>query len=187
MGTKMNITILNSDRDKNNTHIEQFLNEYSKKLISKGNEIEVFNLAQMRISYCVGCFDCWLKTPGYCRFRDDMENIYRQILKTNIFIFLTHLKMGFIDSLAKKMNDRLIPLLLPYIKLYKGEAHHYLRYGKLPAFGLIMQPEPDTDREDIEIVNHIYRRFSLNLQTKFAFSRLTTDPIEEIIDETGNI
>ena len=35
-------------------------------LRAKGWETETKPLAQMRVGPCVGCFNCWFKTPGEC-------------------------------------------------------------------------------------------------------------------------
>lgn len=42
-------------------------------LAEKVNEYRVIHTATMRISPCVGCNSCWLKTPGVCALKDDVN------------------------------------------------------------------------------------------------------------------
>ena len=37
-----------------------------------GVEVDVVNLKQKKINYCLGCYTCWTKTPGICVHKDDM-------------------------------------------------------------------------------------------------------------------
>jgi len=34
------------------------------KLRAKGWELDIIDLAEARLTNCVGCFECWVKTPG---------------------------------------------------------------------------------------------------------------------------
>ncbi len=66
----------------------------------------------------------------------------------------------------KKITDRLIVLLHPYIEIIEGECHHVKRYEKYPEIGVLLQPEEDTDEEDLAIVSDIYKRLAINLHSK---------------------
>jgi len=35
-------------------------------LQADGAQLETFPLRDMKLAHCLGCFDCWLKTPGIC-------------------------------------------------------------------------------------------------------------------------
>jgi multimeric flavodoxin WrbA len=39
----------------------------------QGSEPTTFDLTSMSIEPCRGCFICWVKTPGRCVTRDDMD------------------------------------------------------------------------------------------------------------------
>ena len=95
---------------------------------------------------------------------------------------------GFTSSTLKKITDRLIVLLHPYIKLINGESHHQKRYNKYPDFGLILKKETDTDNEDLDIVNDIYDRFAINFHCEKKYMKyIDHDKVEDIIYETCNI
>ena len=38
-------------------------------LAGKGDKIEIINTAEMKIAHCIGCNQCWLKTPAYAASR----------------------------------------------------------------------------------------------------------------------
>ena len=98
-------------------------------------------------------------------------------------IFASPLIYGFTSALLKKLTDRLITLIHPYIFQISGECHHEARYEKYPDFGLLLQRENDSDDEDIEIVRNIYKRISISLHSEMKFMQWIENPIEEIIDE----
>ena len=79
---------------------------------------------------------------------------------------------GFTSSTLKKITDRFVGLLHPYIKLKNGECHHLKRYDKYPDFGLVLKKEADTDTEDIEIINDIYDRFAINFHSTKKYIKL---------------
>jgi len=95
--------------------------------------------------------------------------------------------MGFTASLMKKMPDKTIPLLHPYIELDHGECHHQKRDTKYPTLGLLLEKGADTDAEDIEIINQAMRRYALNFKSNLQFTRFSTDSITEVCDAINRI
>jgi multimeric flavodoxin WrbA len=41
----------------------------------KDKEVEIIDTSDMKIAHCMGCNQCWLKTPGICAIKDDYEEI----------------------------------------------------------------------------------------------------------------
>jgi multimeric flavodoxin WrbA len=39
-------------------------------LLKQAAEVRFFPLREIKLAHCIGCFACWLETPGVCRFRD---------------------------------------------------------------------------------------------------------------------
>ena len=95
--------------------------------------------------------------------------------------------MGYTSALLKKAHDKMIPLIMPYVRLYHGEQHHFPRYDKYPLLGLLIQPEEDTDSEDIAIIEEIYQRDALNFHSELVISNTTTTPVQEVADAINNI
>ena len=184
----MHITMLNGNPDESRPEFESYLRELNDVLSLGGHSVTVFRLRDMTIRYCIGCFGCWVKTPGRCsNGHGDMDDICRAYIHSDIVVFASPVIMGFTSALLKKINDRLIPLLHPYISLFSGEMHHIARYDRYPQIGLLVQPGADTDQEDLSIIEDIYRREALNFKTTLAFSARTTQPVEEVADEIDSI
>jgi len=96
-----------------------------------------------RLGACIGCMNCWLKTPGICCLKDDWALLFKKILKADCVIFLTEAKLGFVSFKLKNVVDRLIPLVLPYTEIRQGEARHSGRYEKRWRFGLVYAGDGD--------------------------------------------
>lgn len=183
----MNITILNGAINGGNNKFSLFLEKLSGKLNEK-HTVKLFHLDKMNLHYCTGCWSCWWKTPGKCAIKDDAEQVFRSVINSGFFIFASPLIAGFTSSTLKKITDRLIVLLHPYIELKNGECHHQKRYDRYPDFGLILEKEKDTDEEDIGILKDIYDRFALNFHSQKKYIKfIEHDKIEDIIHETCNI
>ena len=160
----MNIVVFDAIPDPQDHDSQVYLNSMVDQLESEGNQVRVLTLRDMDIKYCTGCWTCWWKTPGRCVFEDDMEQVYPAMMAADRLVMFSPLSMGFVSSLLKKVNDRSVPLLHPYIEIVKGECHHRKRYEKYPDLALIVNEEADTDTYDLEIIDDLYQRFALNFR-----------------------
>lgn len=183
----MKITILNGDMSVGESDFSRYMEQFTGQL-KMHHSVDAFPLHTMNLHYCTGCWSCWWKTPGQCIKPDTAEQIFRSVINADFIIFASPLMAGFTSSALKKITDRLIVLLHPYVKLKNGESHHRKRYDRYPDFGLIVQKESDTDEEDIRIINDIYDRFALNFHNKRRYTRfIELDTIKDVIYETCNI
>ncbi|XCN71219.1 MAG: flavodoxin family protein [Candidatus Electrothrix aestuarii] len=96
--------------------------------------VEKFTLRETKIHHCIGCFNCWTRTPGICIHTDRGVDILQAILKSDIVILFTPVVFGGYSSELKKIMDRLLPTTVPFFKKAYGETHHPSRYSKLPRF-----------------------------------------------------
>jgi len=183
----MKITVLNGNPDASNDVFDSYLKNLSDLLESAGHIVTVFQLREMDIRYCVGCFNCWVKTPGECIATDASRDICHEYINSDFLVFASPIIMGFTSALLKKAHDKLLPLLLPYFEMVQNEFHHSSRYEKYPLMGLLLEKGEDNDEEDIKIISDIYRRNAINLKTSFCFTKLTDDSIEEVANEINRI
>ena len=65
-----------------NTIEEKPVLEQISNLI-KDNNKEIVNTSDMNIAHCMGCNQCWLKTPGICAIKDDYESILKKLVKAD--------------------------------------------------------------------------------------------------------
>ena len=183
----MKVTILNGDMKQGESDFSVYLEKLAERF-RENHFVYLYPLNKMNLHYCTGCFSCWWKTPGRCAINDDAEKIFKSFINSDFVILASPLIAGFTSSTLKKITDRLIVLLHPYIKLINGESHHQKRYNKYPNFGLILKKETDTDNEDLDIVNEIYDRFAINFHCEKKYMKyIDHDKVEDIIYETCNI
>ncbi len=181
------ITILNGDIHPEKKIFSEYIHQVEEKLMSEKLEVHVFNINSMNLCYCKGSWSCWWKTPGKCDIQDDGSQIFQSVINSDFIIFASPLIAGFTSSALKKITDRFVCLLHPYIQIKNGENHHQKRYEKYPDFGLILEQEADTDEEDIEIVKNIYGRLSLNFHNNMRFCHFTeSNKPEEIAHEISH-
>lgn len=106
-------------------------------------ESKVFHTREMKISPCIGCNACWLKTPGICALKDDYEEILKAYLAYDEVIFLSGTALGFVDYNMKNVMDRILPLFEMYTFMHNGQMRHVPRYQKQYRFGLLYYGEAD--------------------------------------------
>lgn len=107
------------------------------------NELVFLDTTELKLAGCVGCNDCWLVTPGYCRLKDDMEIVLKEVLQSDQVYFVTEGKNGFISYKLKTITERLMPLVTMKLKIKKGAYRHVSRYKKKYRFGVIYSGESD--------------------------------------------
>jgi hypothetical protein len=161
-----------------------FPKAYAEELGNQGHTVHYFPLAEMDIGFCTGCWFCWWRTPGKCARTDGMEKIYREVPDSDLMICYSPLVNGMISADLKKAQERLIPLLHPYIQIVKGECHHRKRYTRYPDLGLILHKPDDHDDEDVEIVQNIFKRLSINFWSSLKFCITDDLGVEEAVHET---
>jgi len=113
-------------------------------------EVISIALEDINIGYCTGCFGCWVQTPGECIIKDYEENIVKDMVHSDLIIYLTPIVFGGYSSILKKALDRQIGRVLPYFVKINGEVHHSKRYEKqqsLLSIGLL--DKHDSEKEDI--------------------------------------
>ena len=162
--------------------LDRYLEDLASALGRAGHPATEVRLRDLRLHACIGCFDCWWKHPGVCTFKDDGPDYLRAVIGSDVTVFATPVVMGFAGALARRAAERVIPLLLPYAELVQGECHHRKRYDRYPTLGLLLDPAPDTDAEDLAILERAYARMALNLRSTLRCTRTVHDPIEEVRD-----
>jgi multimeric flavodoxin WrbA len=81
-----------------------------------------------KIHHCIGCYGCWIKTPGVCVIKDGYENIGQLFSKCDELIVISKCVYGSYSSFIRNVWDRSISYLLPYFVLKNHETHHKKRY-----------------------------------------------------------
>lgn len=158
---------------------------YSESDFDRDN-IKVVNTTTLELHHCVGCFGCWTKTPGECFQKDDMPLIAETVMNSNLTVFISDVKVGFISSELKKVNDKMIQLIHPYMDIVEGEVHHKRRYKRYPKLALVLIDSDGLNDEVFEIIDNIYKRVSINFRTKHVFTMKDTDDLRGLNNEINN-
>jgi len=119
--------------------------------------LKVVRLGDKSITACIGCWSCWVKTPGRCVMRDQMAECYPDYVNSDTVILLMNTAQGFISHQAKAFLDRTIPHFHPYIELVDGECHHVARYKGYPDMVSYYDTDGLTKQEEQVIEDYLYR------------------------------
>ncbi len=180
----MKVVILNGNMDPEKHEYEEFLRRLGDALREKGNDIFMPGLMDLKINHCTGCFTCWVKTPGICMFRDDMVDVLKHYVDADFVLFASPVVMGFVTSLLKKIIERRLPVILPYLTFVEDRFQHPHRYAKVPSSGLVVWKDENVDDDTLEIVDRIFRS---NRIQPYLFTKLMDNNIEEIANEINGI
>ena len=82
------------------------------------------------IRRCIGCFGCWVKTPGRCVLGDSYCDLSQIIARSDEIIIISRCMYGCYSPFVRNVLDRFLPFLLPYLAIYENEMHHRPRYKK---------------------------------------------------------
>jgi len=162
----MQVIIVNGNPDSEKREFENYLADYQNRLLAAGHSVRIFTLREMNLGFCRGCFHCWHTTPGICSMKDDIIPIHKAVINADLVIWASPLYKGYVSSLLKKVQERMIPLLHPYVEVVNGEIHHRKRYGNNPGHGVIVEKESDSTSEELMIVRQILERYALNFRSK---------------------
>ena len=147
--------------------------------VNPDSGIKLFDLSELRIANCIGCYGCWTKTPGKCVIRDDAVKVYPYIAKSDTLLYISKVKYGSYDTIMKTMLERAIPIQQGFIRLLNGEAHHVQRDVALKKATIIGYGNIDDKEKDI--FRHLVKRNSLNMNFE-SYEVLFVS--EEALEET---
>ena len=134
------------------------------ELARRGWQAETLDLRRMDIAPCVGCFGCWVHSPGICV----IDDAGRDVARCDLLACLTPVTFGGYSSELKKAVDRLVPNISPLFTKVRGEVHHVLRYAGAPrllAVGLLPEPDPGPAAEAEGIFRTLVARNAVNMRS----------------------
>jgi multimeric flavodoxin WrbA/putative sterol carrier protein len=125
----MKILAVNGSPRGNKGNTEVILQAFLRGAHEEGAESEVIYLKDKTIHHCLGCFTCWIKTPGVCVHKDDMPGIIEQMKSADLMAYVMPLYVYTVPGLFKDFLDRLIPFAQPFIDKRGDHFIHPPRYG----------------------------------------------------------
>lgn len=107
--------------------------EFAKAWLSAARcDATDLRLSELKIAPCLGCFGCWVKTPGVCVIDDAGRDVAKAIVQSDSVVYLTPILFGGYSYELKKALDRSIPIISPMFMKVHGEVHHKKRYARYP-------------------------------------------------------
>ena len=131
-------------------HIEQYTND--DDILVNASDIH---------RYCIGCFGCWLKTPGKCIIKDGFEDMGKLLSQVEEFILISKATFGSYSSAVKNVLDRSISYVLPFFEIRNGEMHHGERYQNVLTISALFYG-PMTENE-MQTAENLVKANAVNL------------------------
>jgi multimeric flavodoxin WrbA len=150
------------------------------RLAADGYEILRRDLAALAVPDCNGDFGCWTVTPGVCVQPGPHREVARDLIRSDLAVWLTPITFGGYSSTLKRQLDHLIPLISPHFTRIDGETHHEPRYERFPRLlvvGLLERPDPGA----AAVFRRLVRRNVLNVHApRFASPCLVREELPRL-------
>ena len=101
------------------------------------------------IKHCIGCFGCWVKTPGECVIKDDYSRTGCFLGKCDELIMISECLYGGFSSFVKKVQDRCISYVRPDFAIVNDEMRHRQRYFNKIRITALFYGEDITEEEKL--------------------------------------
>jgi len=100
-----------------------------------------------KLTQCMGCFGCWLKTPGECVIKDGFEHLGAKWQSADEIIIVSECCYGWYSPFVKNIFDRSLAYVLPDFTYRRGEMHHPMRYSNSARFSVYLYGADITEAE----------------------------------------
>ena len=144
-------------------------------LTGRGYDVQTVDCLGADVIPCTGCGSCGLRTPGACVVKDDMQEIFRRMVASDVVVLATPVRFGSCCAGFKKVVDRFQPLMVPIYVLRDGEMHFHGRYDLPPLVGVgLVREAGDGERvrqtaaAEAEAFRFLVGRLAVNLDTRHA-------------------
>lgn len=138
------------------------LDVLSHAIQADGGQVETFALREMKLAHCLGCFGCWVKTPGMCVEADAGREIAKAVIRSDVAVFFTPVTFGGYSPELKKMVDRFVQLASPFFQMDHGEVHHPPRYAHRPRL-VVVGVQRHANPQEAHIFKTLAGRNAINL------------------------
>jgi len=91
------------------------------------NDYTVINANVISVP-CVGCYNCWLKTPGTCKINDCLKNSGSVTGNSEEIVLISQNCYGGYSEQVKNVLDRSISASLPFFTYRSWKVRHVKRY-----------------------------------------------------------
>jgi len=163
----MKVLAFNGSPRGTHSNTDRILQPFLKGARDAGAETETIYLKDLNIRPCLGCFTCWMRTPGICTQKDDMSLLLEKMCHADIVVYATPLYVFTVSGLMKNFMDRTIPLADPHIIKQGKDYVHLPRYKDAARRSVLISncgfPERDNFSALVDMFHHFMNNHDSNL------------------------
>lgn len=120
----MRVLAINSSPHKSKGNTALVLDPFLDGLRDMGAEVELLYTKDLDIKPCLGCFGCWIKTPGQCVQEDDMGRLLVKLRETDLWVLATPLYFDGVSGSLKNLMDRMMAFLRLPAEVRSSRSRH---------------------------------------------------------------
>lgn len=160
-GEIMKATVI-TDKDYQTETFQRVSNLTVAFLHDRGLKTELICVGRDDLTFCKGCFGCWVKKPGECVMKDMMAQINREYVNSDVVIYLSPVIFGQFSANIKNAIDRWLPNILPFFETRPdGSTTHPSRYDTSPRLVIIGYGD-ELSAEDRQLFTDITKKHRRN-------------------------
>jgi len=125
----MKVLAINASPHMGKGNTALILDPFVEGLREAGAEVELLYTRKLDIKPCLGCFGCWVKTPGVCVQKDDMAPLLPKLRAADIWVFATPVYFDAVSGPLKNLIDRMTPFLRLFAEVRDGHSRHLVEEG----------------------------------------------------------
>ena len=127
-------TLIISDRDAHHFDGLDIGDAVQVSLRDAGGDTELVTIDGDAMHPCLGCFDCFVKTPGMCRQTHDAANaVARSEIQSDAVVLVSRITYGGYSYDTKSFLDRSIQIIGAFFEIVDDTMRHSRRYDRFPA------------------------------------------------------
>jgi multimeric flavodoxin WrbA len=115
----MKVIAINSSPHMDEGNTAMILDAFLEGMKEAGADVALFYTRKLRIEPCRGDLSCWLKVPGECALKDDMQMLYPKFMDADVIVWGAPVYYLSIPGPLKNLIDRQMPLHVPGMKAPK--------------------------------------------------------------------
>jgi multimeric flavodoxin WrbA len=150
-----------------NGNTAKILTHFLKGMENAGAVVELFYARRLNVKPCDGTFYCWMKKPGECYIKDDMQSLYTKLREADIFVLATPVFVPLPGEMQNLLN-RLIPFINPVLRRQKGRTRGKLRDDVKLKKLVLVSSSGWWETGNFGAVLKIAKELAKNLNLKFA-------------------
>ncbi len=156
--------LLTEEIKNNGEHMKIIVTDIENLNIKVDGEYKIIS-PESDIHNCIGCFGCWVKTPGKCVIKDGYENMGQYLSRSEQIIYISECCYGSVSPFVKMVQDRSLAYIHPYFEIRNGEMHHKRRYENVITVSAYFYGENISEKEKIT-AERIVRANAVNYDGK---------------------